>query len=159
MLIARKMLLKLIEHQEELFAAIIAPLNYCTLCTIRATCKALFTTISGVHRWQHMRNFAASLKQINSICRAILQDSRGIVTTIIYHNNYYTFYRMRHTMKLGVYRNIGIYDYNRIYDIIMVTGSFLTIYHIDDTHIPDWLLKYTSDSPDQSYEMLVDLRP
>jgi hypothetical protein len=153
------MLPELIKHQEELFAAIIAPLNYRCLSALRMTCGTLFRVISGAYRWQHMRNFAPSLKQINSICRAILQDSRGIVTTIIYHNNYYAFYRMRHTMKLGVYRNIGIYDYNRIYDIIMITGSFLTVYRIDDTHIPHWLLKYTSDSPDQSYEMLVDLRP
>jgi hypothetical protein len=79
------MLLDLIEHQEELFAAIIAPLNYGCLNALRVTCKALFAAVSGDHRWQHMYNFAASLLQINSIHWAALKDiNYNNVITLIY---------------------------------------------------------------------------
>jgi hypothetical protein len=155
------MLLDLIEHQEELFAAIIAPLNYGCLSALRAACKALFTTISGAHRWQHMRNFAAPLRQINSIQRVTVCDDRGIQTTIIHHNNYNTFYRIGMASGLEIYCDSN--SKNRHYilrDMIVESPTKMRIYRIKNNPkvIPEWLSNCILPIKTNHYEIIIDLR-
>jgi hypothetical protein len=157
------MLLKLIEHQEELFAAIIAPLNYRTLYTLRATCKVLFTTISGVHRWQHMRKFAASLRQINSIYRVILDDGEGNYTTIIRHKNNITYYAsFKEISVLEIYHNRFTYDIDIINTIVHYKFINPSLYKFSpDTFVPQWLYKCVADFEllSNGYETIIDVRP
>jgi hypothetical protein len=156
-LIARKMLLKLIEHQEELFAAIIAPLNYRTLSALRATCKALFTTISGAYRWQHMHDFAPSLRQINSICRVILRCG---------NNSVICYRKIPGSNILSVYSNkININLFGNIKGIDINDLSWVIIYDIDQCdNVPQWLSNCIENYIEISYrpnchENIIDLRP
>jgi hypothetical protein len=156
------MLLDLIEHQEELFTAIIAPLNYHGLSALRISCKTLFAVISSAIRWQHMRNFEASLRQINSIQRAILCDDCGIQTTIIYHNNYYTFYRLGFDVKLEVRRIASKDRYHYVLHDMFISADFIRfyIYDIKDRrkNMPRWLSHCILQNSDGHSETLLDLR-
>lgn len=156
------MLLDLIEHQEELFGAIIAILNYRNLCALRATCKKFLATIFGVYRWQHMRNFTASLKQINSIQRAILCDDEKIQTTIIYRNNYYVIYRMGLLPRLEVRRCDKSRKYYYVLrDMVVISGNLGThIYNIENRleNIPCWLSQRILKKSCGHSETLLDLR-
>ncbi len=155
------MLLELIEHQEELFGAIIAPLNHRNLCTLRIVCKALFATISDTHQWQHTRNFATSLRQIKSIKRAVLCDDYGIQTTIIYHNNYHIFYRSGVEAKMEV-RRIQISKYHYVLRDMIISAGVIKFYIYDikdkSIDIPRWLSHCILNSSYGHGENLLDLR-
>jgi hypothetical protein len=155
------MLLDLIEHQEELFAAIIASLNYRSLCVLRVTCRGLFAAISGAHRWQHMRNFAPSLRQINSICRAILCDDHSVQTTIIFRNECSTFYRMNRQI-LEIYRDYSSRTHRyTLCDMVVRIPARMCIYKIKNQleNIPIWLSKHILSLLHTHCEILIDIRP
>jgi hypothetical protein len=161
------MLLELIEHQEELFAAIIGTLNYCSLSALRTACKTLFATISGAHRWQHMHNFAPSLRQINSICRVILRYSDNDFTTILYRNGNVVGYRVCPVFgTLNIYNNST--DYTPFDNAKGIDVYDLTAIEISDIdpcdHIPVWLSECINNHIDPifafgSYEKIIDIRP
>ncbi len=155
------MLLGLIEHQEELFAAVIAPVSYRCLNALRVTCKALFDVISGTHRWQHMRNFAPSRRQIETIHRAILCDDRNIQTTIIHRDNYNTFYRIGMASGLEIYCDSN--SKNRHYilrDMIVESPTKMRIYRIKNNPkvISEWLSNCILPIKTNHYEIIIDLR-
>jgi hypothetical protein len=157
------MLLNLIEHQEELFAAIIAPVSYRELNALRVSCKALFDTISGAHRWQHMRKFAASLRQINSIYRVILDDGEGNYTTVIRHKNNITCYvSLKEISVLEIYHNRFTYDIDIIGTIIHYEFINPSLYKFSpDTFVPQWLYECVADFEllSNGYETIIDVRP
>jgi hypothetical protein len=137
-------LIGLIEHQEELLTAITAPLNYCSLCALRISCKALFAAVSNAHQWQHMHRMQSNLQQINSIQRAILMDyCYDTLITIIHNNKNITCYAiLASNPELEIYGGKFNYEYD-ITDVIEYypLGSLLISGLRDSTTAPKWLLK------------------
>jgi hypothetical protein len=158
-----KMLLDLIEHQRELFAAVIGILNYRDLCALRAACRGLFTVISCAHRWQHMHNFADSLTQINSMRRTILcDDNDNDIITIMYHKNDIICYCLQsYNNKLIVYSTKYRMTYdNFIMDYYPVCALVMSNF-ISDTNAPKWLLECINEivPTGANRTRIIDIRP
>jgi hypothetical protein len=162
------MLIDLIEHQKELFGAIMASLNYRNLNALKETCKALFAVVSGAHRWQHMHRMQSNLQQIISIRRAILRDiTYGDVTTIIYIKKNITCY-------VSSIPDLGLDVYNAKYSIFGdntndIDGiieyypleSLIISNFIDGDAAPKWLLKCVEkiESEDYCFTEILDILP
>jgi hypothetical protein len=157
------MLLDLIEHQKELFAAIIAPMSYWDLNALRETCRVLFMAVSDDHRWQHMHSFGPTLECILLIERAILRRDNGIETTIICNGPKQTYYRIERSI-LHVGNNdssintIDVkgqihYRYLEWFGLCELSCSY---------EVPDWLsiaIGAVADYWDINCETVIDLRP
>ncbi len=158
------MLLELIEHQKELFTAIIGAVNYRDLSALRVTCKALFDVISSDHHWQHMRDFAASLRQINSIQRVILMDPfyDGMITIICNRGNitYYIASSSYPILEIYSIKYSSRHNIDNVIECYSLDLLIISNFRNSDT-VPKWLLECMDKiiSKNDRLTEILDIRP